>query len=276
LWWGEQDESEAIATVQAAVDAGVGWIDTAPFYGWGRAEELVGRALAGARRDEVTVLTKCGTIRRPDGTVAEDGSPDAVRNDVEQSLGRLGTDRVDVVQLHDPDPSTPIEETVGALAELVEAGKVGAIGLSNHPFALLERAATVAPIAVVQAQWSLLHHEPEAAGALAWAEANGAVFLGWSPLGSGFLVDAFRLDELHADDLRRRLPWAGPPGSLRVDAVRRVAEASGRSMRELALGWAARRAHPIVGARTPAEAVTIPAVTALDDATAARLDAALA
>src|SRR5580765_6507921 len=123
LWWGEQDETEAIDAVRAAVDAGVGWIDTAPFYGWGRAEELVGRALDGGRRDGVTLLTKCGTVRRDDGAVAEDGSPAAVRRDVEQSLVRLRTDHVDVVQLHDPDPSTPIEEIVGALAALVDEGK---------------------------------------------------------------------------------------------------------------------------------------------------------
>ena len=94
------------------------WVDTAPFYGWGRAEEIVGAAVRG-RRDEVTILTKCGTVRRPDGCWAEDGSPAAVRADLEASLVRLGTERVDVVQLHDPDPAVPVEETVGAMGALV-------------------------------------------------------------------------------------------------------------------------------------------------------------
>lgn len=113
LWWGEQDRTTAIRTVRAALDAGITWIDTAPFYGWGRAEEIVGEALAG-RGDDVIVLTKCGTVRSPDGKWAEDGSPAAVRADVEASLGRLRIDHIDVVQLHDPDPEVPVEETVGS------------------------------------------------------------------------------------------------------------------------------------------------------------------
>jgi aryl-alcohol dehydrogenase-like predicted oxidoreductase len=275
LWWGPQDEATAVDTVRAAVDAGVGWVDTAPFYGWGRAEEIVGRGLDGDRREHVMLLTKCGTVQRADGTWAEDGSPASVRGDLERSLVRLRTDRVDVLQLHDPDPAVPVEETVGAIAALVDEGLVGGIGLSNHDAGLLERAHAVAPIAVVQAQWSLLHHEPEAAGALAWCEAHGVPFLAWSPLASGFLVDDFDLDSLHPDDLRRRLPWAGAAGRAAVAALRAVALDTGRSLRELALGWAARRAHPIVGARTPAEAAAIATVARLEDALAARLESAL-
>ena len=131
LWFGPQDRESAVATVRAAIDAGIDWVDTAPFYGWGRAEEIVGTAVRG-RRDEVTILTKCGTIRQPDGSWAEDGSPAAVRADLEASLVRLGTERVDVLQLHDPDPAVPVEDTVGAMAELVAEGKVAALGLSNH------------------------------------------------------------------------------------------------------------------------------------------------
>jgi aryl-alcohol dehydrogenase-like predicted oxidoreductase len=143
LWWGPQDRATAVATVRAALDAGVDWVDTAPFYGWGRAEEIVGEAIRG-RRNEVTVLTKCGTVRRPDGSWANDGSPTAIRSDLEASLTRLGTDHVDALQLHDPDPAVPVEETVGALAELVAEGKGGAIGLSNHDVGLLRRGHAVA------------------------------------------------------------------------------------------------------------------------------------
>ena len=131
------------------MDAGLDWIDTAPFYGWGRAEDLVGRAVAG-RRDEVRILTKCGTVRRPGGEVAEDASPRSVRAGLQESLRRLGTDYVDVLQVHDPDPATPLEDTWAAIADLISEGLVRAGGLSNHPVGLMERARTVAPVAVVQ------------------------------------------------------------------------------------------------------------------------------
>ena len=107
LWWGPQDETTAVRTIHAALDGGITWVDTAPFYGWGRAEELVGQALAG-RRDEVTILTKCGTVRRADGSWTDDGRSTAIRVDLDESLVRLRTDRVDVLQLHDPDPSVPV------------------------------------------------------------------------------------------------------------------------------------------------------------------------
>lgn len=271
LWWGDQDRATAVRTIRAALDHGVTWIDTAPFYGWGRAEEIVGEALAG-RRDEVVVLTKCGTVRRPDGTWTEDGSPAAVRSDVEASLRRLRTDHVDVVQLHDPDPDVPVEETVGALAELVAAGAVGAIGLSNHPVELLGRGASVAPIAVVQHQWNLLEHPPEADAAATWSAANDARFLAWSPLASGFLTDGFDLDALHPDDLRRRLRWARQPDADRVALLRAAAAELGEPLELLALAWAARRAHPIVGARSPAETALLAGVEPLDDETAALLE----
>jgi aryl-alcohol dehydrogenase-like predicted oxidoreductase len=253
LWWGPQDRATAVATVRAALDAGVDWVDTAPFYGWGRAEEIVGEAIRG-RRGEVTVLTKCGTIRRPDGSFADDGSPAAVRADLEASLTRLGTDHVDALQLHDPDPAVPVEETVGALAELVAKGMVGAIGLSNHDVDQLRRGHAVAPIAVVQHQWSILHHPPETDAVRRWCEEVGAAFLAWSPLASGFLVDGFDPESTAPGDLRRRLPWASGDGARRLDAVRAEAAAAGRSMREHALAWASATAYPIVGARTPEEA----------------------
>jgi aryl-alcohol dehydrogenase-like predicted oxidoreductase len=275
LWWGAQDRSTSIRTVHAALDAGVTWIDTAPFYGWGAAEDVVGAALAG-RRDGVVLLTKCGTVRRADGSWAEDGSPAAVRDDVHASMRRLGVEHVDVVQLHDPDPATPVEETVAALAELVGAGDIGAIGLSNHPVALLDRAAAVAPIAVVQHQWNLLVHDAEAAAAAEWSEANGARFLGWSPLASGFLTDELDVGTLDARDLRRRLPWASPAGATRIARLRTVAAGAGLSLAALALAWAARRAHPIVGARTPAEAAAIAGVEPAGDELAALAEAAAA
>jgi aryl-alcohol dehydrogenase-like predicted oxidoreductase len=268
LWWGPQDEATAISTIHAALDGGITWIDTAPFYGWGRAEELVGRALGGrGRREEVAVLTKCGTVRQADGSWAEDGRPAAIRFDLDASLVRLRTDHVDVLQLHDPDPSVPVEETVGAMAELIAAGKVREIGLSNHPLDLLVRAQAVAPLAVAQHQWSILHHPPETDAVRRWCATAGVAFLAWSPLASGYLVDGFDPEATAPGDLRRRLPWATGDGARALDAARAEADAAGRSLWEHALTWAAMTAHPIVGARSPAEAQ---AVSTLSKALAAR------
>ena len=253
LWWGPQDEATAVRTIHAALDGGITWVDTAPFYGWGRAEELVGRAV-GDRRDEVTILTKCGTVRRADGSWADDGRPAAIRADLDESLVRLRTDHVDVLQLHDPDPSVPVEESVGAMAELVAAGKVRHIGLSNHALDLLERAQPVAPLAVVQHQWSILHHPPETDAVRRWCATAGVAFLAWSPLASGFLVDGFDPEATAPGDLRRRLRWTTGEGARALEAVRAEAAAAGQSLREHALAWAAASAYPIVGARSPAEA----------------------
>ena len=253
LWWGPQDRTVAVATVRAALDVGIDWVDTAPFYGWGQAEEIVGEAIRG-RRHEVQVLTKCGTVRRPDGSWCEDGSPAAIRVGLDESLARLGTDHVDVLQLHDPDPNVPIEETVGTIAELVASGRVGHIGLSNHPVELLQRAHTVAPIEVVQHQWSILHHPPTTEAARRWCTDVGASFLAWSPLASGFLVDGFDVDATAPGDLRRRLPWASGRGAEQLAIVRAEAASAGHSLRYHALAWAAASAYPIVGARTPDEA----------------------
>jgi aryl-alcohol dehydrogenase-like predicted oxidoreductase len=273
LWWGPQDPADAVAAVRAALDAGVDWIDTAPFYGWGRAEELVGQAIAG-RRDEVRILTKCGTVRRPDGQVAEDASPGAIRAGLRESLRRLGTDHVDVLQVHDPDPATPVEQTWAAIAELVAEGLVRAGGLSNHPVELMERAHAVAPVPVVQHQYSLLHRAPETDGVLAWCAEHDSTFLAWSPLASGFLVDGFDLAALVPGDLRHRLPWAsqdltGPLGRLAAVATRR-----GVPAHRVALAWATRRpgTYAIVGARTPAEAADLLPLPTLSPADVAALD----
>ncbi len=253
LWWGPQDRDTARAAIQAALDVGVDWIDTAPFYGWGRAEEIVGEAVRG-RRDEVRILTKCGTVRQPDGSWQEDGSPAAIRADLEASLRRLGTDHVDALQLHDPDPRVPVEETVEAIAELVAEGKVLAIGLSNHPADLLARGHAVAPIEVVQHQWSVLHHDADAGHARAWCEVVGAEFLAWSPLASGFLVDGFDVEETAPDDLRRRLPWASGEGARRLDEVRAEAKEAEKTLQDYALSSVLESARAIVGVRSPDEA----------------------
>jgi aryl-alcohol dehydrogenase-like predicted oxidoreductase len=258
LWWGPQDPGDALGAVRAALDAGVDWIDTAPFYGWGRAEELVGRAIVG-RRDEMRILTKCGTVRRADGRVAEDASPASVRAGLQESLRRLGTDYVDVLQVHDPDPATPVEETCAAIADLIGEGLVGAGGLSNHPVELMERARAVAPVAVVQHQYSLLHRAPETDGVLDWCTAHDCAFLAWAPLASGFLTAGFDLTVLAPDDLRHRLPWAARDLTPLRGRLATIAARHGVPPHRVALAWTARRpgTYAIAGARTPAEAADL-------------------
>ncbi len=260
-WWGPQDRDTAVRAVRAAVDAGVGWIDTAPMYGWGRAEEIVAEALGGLA-ERPLVLTKCGTLRADDGSFYTDNSPDAMRHDVHGSLRRLGVDRLDVVQVHDVDPSVPVEETWGALHDLVGEGLIGAAGLSNHSVDLLDRALAVGPVATVQNQYSLLDRTPESDGTLEWCERNGVTFLSWGSLGAGFLADDFELPDLDPDDLRHRLRWAGADAALTArirEAVAAIAAAHECTMVAVALAWLTTRPYvfPIVGARTPAEATAL-------------------
>ncbi len=260
LDWGRTERAGAVATVEAAIRAGVGWLDTAPFYGWGRAETIVGAALA-SQETRPMLLTKCGTFRRPDGSAYEDHSADAIRADVAASLGRLGVSSVDVLQLHDPDPRTPVERAWEVVCGLVGEGKTRAGGLSNHPVDLMDRAAAIGHVSVVQHQFSLLHREAETAGVLDWCARHGATFLAWSPLASGFLADGFEMESLGAADFRRNLPWADPA---RLDLARlrrelaELAAGARMAMAGLAVGWVlAKGARAIVGARSPAEARAI-------------------
>jgi aryl-alcohol dehydrogenase-like predicted oxidoreductase len=203
--WGPQDDGDSVRAIHAALDGGVNWIDTAPFYGWGHAEEIVGHALAG--REGVFVFTKCGTLRRDDGDDYMDLSPESIRRGCEESLRRLGRERIDLLQFHDPDRNVPIEESWGALQELVAEGKVRHGGLSNHPPELVERALAVGPVAALQFQYSALARAPED-DLLPYALDRGLGVIVWSPLASGFLTDDFSLDALAEDDFRRTHPFA--------------------------------------------------------------------
>jgi aryl-alcohol dehydrogenase-like predicted oxidoreductase len=277
LDWGPQDSGESVAAVRAAVAAGVGWIDTAPFYGWGRAEEIIGAALDGLPARPV-LLTKCGDVRGPDGRARDDHRAAVIRADVAASLRRLRCPVIDVLQLHDPDPATPVEESWQTVCDLIGQGTVRAAGLSNHPAGLMDRALAVGPVSVVQHQYSLLHRAPETDGVLAWCRQHQVPFLAWSPLASGFLADGFDLAALTAGDLRRRLRWADP-AVLDLAALRRdlaqIAAQAGLSMTALAAGWVlARGARPVIGARTAGEARQIAGYRPLPPALAAAAQAA--
>jgi aryl-alcohol dehydrogenase-like predicted oxidoreductase len=254
VWWGPQRVADSIAAIHRALDLGVNWIDTAPFYGWGRAEEIVAQALDG-RRDDVLVFTKCGTFPDERGS-RMDLRPESVRAEVEASLRRLRIDHLDLVQLHDIDPLTPIEESWGELQTLIAEGKVRHGGISNHPAEAVERALTVGPVAALQYQYSLLHREHER-DILPLAEQQGIGLLAWSPLASGFLADDFDLDGLDPDDFRRRHPFAQLDLRLLRATLRSIGERHERRAAQVALAWVLSRravAGAIVGIRNPHEA----------------------
>jgi len=233
IYWGHQDEREAIAAIRAALDAGANWIDTAPFYGWGRAEEVVRRALDG-RRDDVLLFTKCGTMPDPDRVSRMDNRPEAIRADLEASLLRLGVDHVDLLQIHDLDRTTPIEESWGELQRLREEGKIRWAGLSNHPGDLVERAHAVAPVTSCQESLSLLEG-PRHPDVLEVVRRHGIGLLCWAPLASGFLVDGFSTEELEPDDFRRSSPLAQRADEISAHA--HDAASRGRTLRRHAIAW---------------------------------------
>ena len=261
VYWGDQDEREAIAAIRAALDAGANWIDTAPFYGWGRAEEIVRRALEG-RRDEVLVFTKCGTVPDRERISRMDNRPEAIRADLEASLRRLGVDHVDLLQIHDLDRSTPIEDSWGELQRLREEGKIRWAGLSNHPAELVERAHAVAPVTSCQESLSLLEG-PKHPDVLDAVRDNGIGLLCWAPLASGFLVDGFSTDALEPEDFRRASPLTERAEEIAAHA--RDAAVRGRTLRRHAVGWVLEQpavTAAIVGVRTAREGSELPALAA--------------
>ncbi len=258
VWWGPQDERESIAAIRRALDLGVNWIDTAPFYGWGRAEHIVARALEG-RDDDILVFTKCGTFPDESGS-REDLRPESVRADVETSLTRLRRERLDLVQFHDVDRDTPIEESWGELHRLIAEGKVRHGGISNHPVDAIERALSVGPVAALQYQYSLLHRDHDH-DVLPLAKAQGIGILTWSPLASGYLSDGFDLEALDPDDFRRSHPFANLDlGGLRA-TLRGIGDRHERTTAQVALAWVLQRpaiAGAIVGIRNAPEAEQLP------------------
>ncbi|WP_300614847.1 aldo/keto reductase [Dokdonella sp.] len=207
-FYGAHDDAQSVATIHRALDLGVTLLDTADIYGPHTNEALVGQAIAG-RRDAVFLATKFGIVRDPDDPTARgvDGRPEHVRRRCEGSLKRLGVDHIDLYYLHRVDRRVPIEETVGAMADLVRAGKVRHLGLSEVSAQTLERAHAVHPIAAVQSEYSLWTRDPEEDGVLDACRRLGIGFVPYSPLGRGFLTGAIRSpDDFAADDYRRGNP----------------------------------------------------------------------
>ena len=243
------DDAESIRTIHRAIDLGVTFFDTAEIYGPYTNEELLGRAL-GDRRDEVVIATKFGTIRhRTDNTRGLDGSPENVRLSIEGSLNRLGVDHIDLYYQHRMDPATPIEETVGALAELIAEGKIGGYGLSEAAPATIRRAHAVHPVTAGQTEYSLWTRDPELE-VLPTVRELGIGFVPYSPLGRGFLTGAIRSrDALEPGDFRRDNPrFEGDnfDENLRiVEAVESIAAEVGATPAQVALAWLLAQGHDI-------------------------------
>ncbi len=265
--WGPQDDSDSIAAIRHAVAQGVNWIDTAAIYGLGHSEEVVRRALADIPASErPLIFTKCGLIAdrsRPFEMPQRNLRPESIRREIELSLGRLGVERIDLYQFHWPDETgTPVEDSWGEMARLVEEGKVRAAGVSNFDVALLERCERIRHVDSLQPPFSLIRREA-AADVLPWCAAHGTSVIVYSPMQSGLLTDSFsaeRMENLAQDDWRRRDPEFQTPNLERNlelrDALKAIAQRHVTSVSAVAVAWTLSWpgvTGAIVGARSPGQ-----------------------
>jgi aryl-alcohol dehydrogenase-like predicted oxidoreductase len=254
-FYGTQNDDESVATIDRALDLGITFLDTADVYGPYTNEELVGRAIKG-KREKFTVATKFGIVRDPANPNARgvSGRPDYVRKSCDASLQRLGIETIDLYYQHRVDPDTPIEETVGAMAELVAVGKVRYLGLSEASAKTLRRAVKEHPIAALQTEYSLWTRDPEEE-ILATCHELGIGFVAYSPLGRGFLTGQFKkFEDIPEDDYRRHSPrFQGENFEKNLELVRRVNEIAnekGCTPSQLALAWVlAQEVVPIPGTK---------------------------
>jgi aryl-alcohol dehydrogenase-like predicted oxidoreductase len=251
-FYGPGDDAESIATIDRALEIGIFFLDTADVYGPHKNEELVGRAIKG-KRDQVVLATKFGIVRDPKNPSARgvSGKPEYVRQSCEASLRRLGVETIDLYYQHRVDPDTPIEDTVGAMAQLVNEGKVRYLGLSEAGPDTLRRAMKVHPITALQTEYSLWTRDPEDNGVLATCRELGIGFVAYSPLGRGFLTGQFRtFEDLAPDDYRRNSPrFQGENFQKNLDLIHRVEEIAvekGCKPSQLALAWVMAQGDDIV------------------------------
>ncbi len=244
--WGPQDDNASIAAIRAALDAGVNWVDTAPVYGLGHSEEVVGRALEGVTRKPY-VFTKCERVWNDAGDISPCLKRDSIRREVEASLRRLKLDVIDLYQVHWPEPGEDIDEGWTAMAELQAEGKVRWIGVSNFNVAEMERVARIAPITSLQPPYSMLSPEIEN-GILPYVAAHNIGVIVYSPMKSGLLSGAMtreRVAAMPADDFRQRTPQFQEPLLTRnlalVELLRAIGARHGRTPGEVAIAWTLRR-----------------------------------
>ena len=249
-FYGTTDEAQSTETIRRALDIGVTFLDTADMYGPFTNERLVGAAIAD-RRDEVQLATKFGNVRHDDGSRSINGRPEYVRKACDDSLQRLGVDHIDLYYQHRVDSSTPIEETWGALADLVTAGKVHHLGISEASAATIRAAHAVHPVTALQSEWSLWTRDVEENEVLATVRELGIGFVAYSPIGRGFLSGEIRtVDDLAPDDFRRNNPRFQGANLTKnlglVDRVREVAAGKGVTATQLALAWVLAQGEDVV------------------------------
>ncbi|MBW4699919.1 MAG: aldo/keto reductase [Aphanocapsa lilacina HA4352-LM1] len=254
--WGPVDDRESVAAIRAALDAGVNWIDTAAVYGFGHSEKIVGEAVKG-RRDEVFIATKCGLLEGETKSPVRSLRPKSIKAEADASLRRLGVDHIDLYQFHWPDVNTPVEDSWGAMVELVEAGKVCYAGVSNFDVPLLEKILPIHPVTSLQPPYSLIKRGIEAE-LVPFCRKHGIGIVVYSPMQAGLLTGRFDPDRLAPDDWRRRADWFAPENLDRnlalVEHLRPIAARYGKSVGQLAIAWVLRDTavtSAIVGARRP-------------------------
>src|SRR5579884_68745 len=249
-FYGQRDDQRSIETIHRALDLGINFLDTADMYGIGRNELLIGQAIRD-RRDRVVLATKFGNVRGADGSfLGVNGKPDYVRSACEASLRRLGVDTIDLYYQHRVDPETPIEETVGAMAKLVQEGKVRYLGLSEAAPNTIRRAQAVHPIAALQSEYSLWSREPEDE-ILPVCRELGIGFVAYSPIGRGFLSGKIKsINDLEPDDRRRIFPrFQGENFQRNLDLVKKIEQLAAKKQvqpTQLALAWLLTRGEDIV------------------------------
>lgn len=258
--WGPQDDSDSVKAIQRAIDLGINWIDTAPGYGDGHSEEVVGKAIA-SRRDEVIIATKCGILWKEDGSdIYVNLKADSIRLEVEASLHRLNVEVIDLYQIHWPGDGSEIEEGWSAIADLVAAGKVRYGGVSNFSVDQMKQIQPIMPITSLQPPYSMLERDVEQE-LLPFCGKEKIGVIVYSPMQAGLLTGKFtkqRVESLPEDDWRMNSPHFQEPGLSAnlelVDGLREIAEGAGKTVAQLAIAWTLRRSEvtgAIVGARHP-------------------------
>jgi aryl-alcohol dehydrogenase-like predicted oxidoreductase len=259
-FWGKSDDDASIDTIRASLDAG-NTIDTAPVYGNGHSEEIVGKAIKGRKREDIIIATKCGIDIV--GKTGRNSSPELLYKEIDASLKRLGTDYVDLYQVHWPDPNTPLEETFTALSKIVESGKVRYVGVSNYSPEQMEEASKYCEIVSLQPPYSLLQREIEDE-ILPYCIEKGIGVLSYGSIGAGALTGKFKTRPIFNDDDRRdkfydffsEENW--PKTAALVDVLREIADSRGKPVVHVAINWVLKQEGitvALVGARTPEQAI---------------------